>query len=230
MGAGGKWYNNIKTVNGMPKLEDIYLYHIVNFDRLKSIFTCGCLYSDLTLRAKGISGGTSIAYEHIRARRRCTPVLPHKGLYVGACAPFYFARHVPMLYRAKMGKTQGYDYEGGQDPIVYLVFKLTEVIDWAQHNGRRWVFTDRNAADGIVNFYSDLSMLPCLNWDVIRSKQWQGASDVKAAEFLVEEQVCIPDCLRGVATMTEPRAEMVRKLMKMTGIDKPIKVLPKWYF
>ena len=69
----------------------------------------------------------------------------------------------------------------------------------------------------------DIYLYHIVNWNVIRSKRWQGASDVKAAEFLVEGQVSIPDCLRGVATMTESRAEMVRKLMKMTGVDKPVK-------
>lgn len=214
----------------MPEIDDIYIYHIVNFDRLQSIFTCGFLYSDMAMQVRGINVGTSIAYENIRLRRRSTLVTPHDNLYVGECVPFFFGRHPPMLYRAKMGKTHGYEYDGGQEPIAYLVFNMQDVVSWAERNGRRWAFSDRNAADGIVSFYSDLAMLPALRWDVIQSKIWQGASDVKAAEFLVEDQVSIADCLRGVVTMNEVRAAQARNLMKLSGIDKPVKALPGWYF
>jgi len=214
----------------MPELDRIYLYHIVNIDRLKSIFTSGLLYSDLAMLTKGIVGGTSIAYEHIRERRRRTLVTSQESLYVGGCVPFYFGRHAPMLYRAKMGKTHGYDYVGGQEPIVYLVFRMQEVLTWAEKNGLRWAFTDRNASDKIADFYSDLSMLPRLRWDVIDAKQWEGFSDVKAAEFLVEDRVSVLDCLRGVVTMTEDCANQVVELLKMTGVDKQVVVRRDWYF
>jgi len=214
----------------MPELDKIYLYHIVNVDRLQSIFTLGHLYSDSAMLRNGISGGTSIAYEHIRERRRRTEIPSRAGLHVGDCVPFCFGRHAPMLYRAKMGRTHGYEYDGGQEPIVYLVFKLQDLLSWSEQNGLRWAFTDRNAADGIANFYSDLSILSSLRWEVIGSKDWNGFSDVKAAEFLVEDRVNIADCLRGVVTMTAERAGQVGDLLKAIGLDRPVAVRREWYF
>jgi len=67
-------------------------------------------------------------------------------------------------------------------------------------------------------------------WDVISSKQWEGASDVKAAEFLVEERVSILECLRGVATMTAERMGQVVELLRMAGMEKPAVVRRDWYF
>jgi hypothetical protein len=37
------------------------------------------------------------------------------------------------------------DYTGGQRPIVHLVADLHEIVRWAEAQGVRWAFSDRNA-------------------------------------------------------------------------------------
>ena len=214
----------------MVDISNKYVYHIVNIDRLRSILSMGYLYADLTLDSMDIQCGTSIAYEHIRQRRRTIPVEEYPGLTIGGCVPFYFGLHSPMLYRAMCGNSAGYDYSGGQDPIVYLVFKLDTLVTWAGQNALRWIFTDRNAADHLSLQYNDLRDLERFNWGVIRSKMWQGNADVKAAEFLVENKVSIEQCLFGVATRTSAVLNQVQQFFKMHGIDKPVKLHPEWYF
>ncbi len=214
----------------MSDISKIALYHIVNIDRLGSILSSGYLYSDVDLTDNGLSCGTSIAYEHIRERRRRINVVDYPDLTIGACVPFYFGKHSPMLYRAMKGPAQGYDYAGGQDPIVYLVFMLTAVLKWAENNAARWIFTDRNASDGLAQQFSSLEQLGCLNWEIIRAKFWQGNADLKAAEFLIEHKIPVRECLLGIVARVPKTKLLVEQLLKMYGFEKPVKLCPGWYF
>ena len=143
----------------MRDIADIELYHIVNVDRLASILSMGYLCSDLNPSESGVSCGTSIAYEHIRVRRRSICIEHYPDLTVGNCVPFYFGRHSPMLYRAMKGQNDRYDYTGGQDPIVYLVFKMEQLLAWAGQNAVRWIFTDRNASDHLAQQFCNMEDL-----------------------------------------------------------------------
>lgn len=214
----------------MKDISKIGLYHIVNVDRLRSILASEYLYSDVDLADRGMSCGTSIAYEHIRERRRRIQLVDYPDLTIGSCVPFYFGKRSPMLYRATRGRTQGYDYAGGQNPIVYLVFKLDAVLKWAENSGVRWIFTDRNASDHLAQQFNSLEQLDCLNWEVIRANFWEGNSDLKAAEFLVEHKVPVRECLLGVAARVPETKLQVEQLFKIYNIDKPVKLHPEWYF
>lgn len=214
----------------MCDVAKIELYHIVNVDRLASILSMGYLCSDIYLSESGVSCGTSISYEHIRERRRSICIERYPELTVGNCVPFYFGRHSPMLYRAMKGRNDRYDYTGGQDPIVYLVFNMGHLLAWAEQNAVRWIFTDRNASDHLAQQFYRIEDLDKLSWNVIKSKMWNGVSDIKAAEFLIEHRVPINECLLGVAVRTETVKRQVEQLFSINNIEKPVKLYPTWYF
>jgi ssDNA thymidine ADP-ribosyltransferase, DarT len=59
--------------------------------------------------------------------------------------PFYFCPRSIMLYLLHRGNHPELDYTGGQRPIVHLVADLHEIVRWAEAQGVRWAFSDRNA-------------------------------------------------------------------------------------
>ncbi len=82
----------------MPAPEDPKIYHIVHVDRLASIIADGGLLCDAAIAERG-PVGTTIGLNDIK-RRRLTELRlsSHRGLYVGACVPFYFCPRAVMLY------------------------------------------------------------------------------------------------------------------------------------
>lgn len=214
----------------MMDFDKINVYHMVHVDRLPSILQRRTLYSDLTLEEMGISVGTSIAYENIRQRRRETPVEGVADLVIGGCVPFYFGTHTPMLLRARTGKTSGYDYEGGQEPIVYLVFRVLDLIREADASNLHWFFTNGNAAAVLTEQYHDLARLNDLNWEVLRSSYWEGHRDEKQAEFLVENRVVLEKSFLGAGVMTEAMRTKVDTMFRVNAIDKHAYVKREWYF
>lgn len=211
-------------------VEQINVYHMVHVDRLRSIIDRGALFADLTLKDMGIEIGTSIAYENIRERRRDQIVFGVPDLVIGGCVPFYFGTHTPMLYRAKMGKIEGYEYDGGQDPILYLVFRMVDLIREAQAANLHWFFTDGNAAARLTNHYFNLAELNRLNWDVLHSSQWAGHRDEKQAEFLVEKQVKLDRSFLGIGVRTEQMKTKVVTIVKDAGAAYPVVLKKDWYF
>lgn len=211
-------------------VEKINVYHMVHLDRLETILRSGALFSDLALKDMGIEVGTSIAYENIRSRRREKEVFAIPDLVIGGCVPFYFGTHSPMLYRAMMGKTDGYGYEGGQDPVLYLVFRMIDLIREAEASNLRWFFTDGNAAAALTNQYFDLAELSRLNWDILRSSQWAGHRDEKQAEFLIENRVPLGPSFLGIGVRTEEMRIKVLSVLRNVGITIPVVVKNDWYF
>lgn len=57
--------------------------------------------------------------------------------------------------------------------INVILFKMLDVIDWANQEGRRWVFTDSNAGSRYFNDYCDLASLDKLNWNAINASSWK---------------------------------------------------------
>ncbi|MDP4013925.1 MAG: DUF4433 domain-containing protein [Candidatus Nanopelagicales bacterium] len=102
-----------------------------------------------------------IGHAHIKQRRLHTlvPVAPF-GV-VADYVPFYFAPRSPMLFAIHRNQVAG--HRGGQEPIVYLVVSLEELLPVASV-----VFTDRNASLAIAQFSSDSRAATSLvDWDLM---------------------------------------------------------------
>ncbi|MBE0492609.1 MAG: DUF4433 domain-containing protein [Sulfurospirillum sp.] len=163
------------------------IYHIVHIDKLQSIINSGGLLSDSEVIARGL-GGTTIGMNSIKQRRLTELTLQtHPNLYVGECVPFYFCPRSVMLYMMHKGNSPDITYQGGQENIIHLEADLHAVVNWANTNAKRWVFTSSNAGSRYFEDYNNLSDLRQLDWNVIMSNQWSHARDKKQAEFLCEK-------------------------------------------
>ena len=131
----------------MPVPTEPKIYHIVHVDRLPSIVAEGCLWSDAEARMRSLPG-TLIGDSGIKNSRLRKALTSHPGLHVGECACFLFCPRSVLLYILNKGNRPDLPYTGGQALIVHLQADFYKVVAWADANGRRWAFTDRNAALG----------------------------------------------------------------------------------
>lgn len=173
-------------------LNKISLYHIVHIDKLPHILRSGetgQLICDRDVH-KQSSGGTTIGMSKIKERRMSELKLSsHPDLHVGDCVPFYFCPRSIMLYIFHKNNHAEIAYHGGQEPIVHLVFKMMEVISWANENGQRWAFTGSNAGSHYFNDFCNLADIDRLNWAAIHTNSWSDCREAKQAEFLVEKSL-----------------------------------------
>ena len=140
----------------MPAPADPKLYHIVHADRLPPIIAAGGLLCDATI-AEREPVGTTIGMNDIKRRRLSELRLnSHRGLYVGACVPFYFCPRSVMLYVISQANHPQLSYRGGQDPIVHLEADLRATVAWAEAQDLRWAFTLSNAGARYFEDRSDL--------------------------------------------------------------------------
>ena len=214
--------------------ETIRIYHIVHVDRLSSILTDGFLWSDAETRARA-SPGTTVGMAGIKERRLRTMLDSHPELRVGQCVPFYFCPRSVMLYLLHRGNHSEVTYTGGQEPIVHLVAKLDEVVDWAEANEVRWAFTLSNAGSSYFEDRCDLAALSEVNWQAVQARKWAGngvsreIKEGKQAEFLVEGS--FPwELVRGVGVCTNTIGAEVTRLMAGNSHRPTVKVLRKWYY
>ena len=169
----------------MPPPAEPKIYHIVHVDRLASITADGCLWSDALLQQQA-RPGTTIGMSTIKQRRLTNRVICRPGLCVGDCVSFYFCPRSVMLYVIHRADSDGLLYRGGQGPIVHLEADLHETVDWAGRHRRRWAFTLSNAGSRYFQDRCDLTQLSEIEWDAVQARNWQGRTDGKQAEFLLE--------------------------------------------
>ena len=163
------------------------IYHICHMDRLAAIVGEGCLWSDAEVQNKQISG-TTIGMSTIKARRLQKSLSCYPNLHVGDCVPFYFCPRSVMLYLFHMNNHPEITYRGGQNPIIHLQADIHDVINWAERNNKRWVFTDSNAGSFYFDDFNDLSQLSEVNWSAVQATNWKDCREDKQAEFLLEDQ------------------------------------------
>lgn len=213
--------------NDVP--DSIKIYHIVHIDKLASILKEGCLLCDSTIQ-QGAATGTSIGIGKIKRRRREELILSsHPGLYVGDCVPFYFCSRSVMLFILHIGNHPEIDYTGGQEPILHLMADFEKTICWANQNNLRYAFTSSNAGAFCFNDYTDKRDLNKINWNAVSALNWQGCSEGKQAEFLIER--CFPwKLVEKVGVYSELQCQKVRSILAGSSYQPPVKIEPGWYY
>ena len=167
-------------------MHNLKIYHIVHIDKLQSIINSGGLLSDSEVIRQGLNG-TNIGMNSIKQRRLKELTLStYPDLFVGQCVPFYFCPRSVMLYMMHMGNSPDITYQGGQDSIIHLEADLMNSIDWANTNGKRWVFTSSNAGSRYFEDTNNIANLSRLNWNAINARYWNDVVEEKQAEFLCE--------------------------------------------
>lgn len=204
------------------------IYHIVHVDRLASIISEGCLWSDAAVQQKGL-GGTMIGMSHIKQRRLSSPLTSHQGLTVGQCVPFYFCPRSIMLYIIAQQNHEDIIYRDGQQSIVHLQADLHTVIGWAQQNHKRWAFTDSNAGSFYFNDYCSVTDLDKIDWNAVNARNWSQCKDAKQAEFLLEDQ--FPWTLvQTIGVYSQAQVQQVSVALS-TAIHQPrLSVKRNWYY
>lgn len=204
------------------------IYHIVHVDRLASIVSDGFLWCDAELQ-QNPRPGTTIGMSDIKRRRMTTELNSHPDLRIGDCVPFYFCPRSVMLFVIYKGNHPELTYRSGQGPIVHLEADLREVAAWADRKGRRWAFTLSNAGSRYFADRRDLSQLDEIDWGAVRARRWQGRTEGKQAEFLIERS--LPWTLvRRVGVHSRPIYERVQKAIQAAGHKPAIEIVPGWYY
>lgn len=207
------------------------IYHITHWQNLRHIVRAGMIWSD----AKRIESNLDcmiVGMPEIKRRRlHEIEVSCHPGTMVGDYVPFYFCPRSIMLYILHKGNHPDLDYSGGQGPLVHLQADLHAVVEWAEHQGRRWAFSDRNAGTYIAQFFNRLDQLGEVNWTAVASADFRDiiVKEGKQAEFLVHES--FPwRLVEGIGAYDESVADQVRRIMATVDHRPSVGVERDWYY
>jgi hypothetical protein len=212
--------------NDMPKNPKIY--HIVHVDRLPSITGQGCLWSDAAVQKKQLSG-TTIGVSTIKTRRLTKTLNSYPDLHVGDCVPFYFCPRSVMLYMSYMNNHSEITYHGGQTPIVHLQADLYRTVEWANHNAKRWVFTNSNAGSFYFDDFNDLSQLNEVDWSSVQANNWKDCREQKQAEFLLAEQ--FPwSLVEAIGVYSKTQSQQVSAFLNATTHRPELRIERNWYY
>ncbi len=208
------------------------IYHITHIDNLPRIVRTGFLLSDARVPKTADSDRTVVGMSKIKRRRleeievACRP-----GTHVGDYVPFYFCPRSIMLYILHMGNHPEVAYRGGQRSIVHLQADLYAAIRWANDNGRRWAFSDRNAGTYVAGFYRDVADLDEIDWRAVQARDFRDpvVREGKQAEFLMHEW--FPwELVECIGVIDAPRAEQAAEAIREAAHQPLVRVEPGWYY
>lgn len=202
-----------------------YIYHVTHIDNLPGILAEGQLWCDSQRLSRQLAT-TSIAHEHIKARRMNRSVSVSAMGNLGDYVPFNFCPRSVMLYAIYIGAVA--QYTGGQNPIVHLVSSVENVVA----TGRRWAFTERHADLGYAQYFESLENLDQVAWQVMPLKYWADSDETKEkrqAEFLVHEW--LPwTAIEGIAARVPQVARRVEEILAAEQHRPRVAVRPAWYY
>lgn len=213
----------------MPIPDQPKIYHIVHVDNLASICGDGCLWSDSVMVQR--QGGTVIGMGSIKQRRLTLPVSCHPQTFVGEYVPFYFCPRSIMLFVIHCANHPELAYRGGQQPIIHLQADLSQVVQWAEANGRRWAFSLSNAGAVYTQFRSELAQLDEINWDAVAARDFRPADvkEAKQAEFLVQQS--FPwHLVERIGVHSQGIAQRVYAAMNGAGHRPSVEIRREWYY
>jgi hypothetical protein len=197
------------------------IFHITDIANLPSILAVGGLLSDAKLAGKAYAG---IGYGHIKERRLTRYRIPCcDNRLVGDFVPFYFCPRSPMLYTINRGNTGR--TPGCQRDIVHLVSTVADGIAL----GRPWAISDGNAGSDHADFESDVAALDGLDWEAIRTTDWQRRTHEKSAEFLVADSYDWT-AIRWVGCHDARAAAKVNSLLVAAKHQPEVLSKPNWYY
>jgi len=212
----------------MRDASKISILHITHIRNLPLIIKDEFLWSDkMQLTKKHCNQG--IGLPHVKQRRlNELKVTCHIGTMVGDYVPFYFHVLSPMLYYIyKRGDELG--YKGGQEDVVYLVATMSNAIEWAEKNNKKWAFTNGNAGAYLCDFYNNIKDLDKVNWEAVKQRYWTDCKDAKQSEFLLYEQ--FPwNIFEFIGVYDEIHKKQVEQIIAKSTHKPTIKVEKNWYY
>lgn len=136
-----------------------------------------------------------------------------------------------MLYVLYRGNNWNLEYEDGQEKIIHLEADLFKVIDWAERNNKRWVFTDSNAGSKYFYDYNSINDLEKLDWDAIFAEDWSISEikEKKQSEFLCENSVAWK-LIDRIGVINEDIYNKVKKILKNSNHKPEVIIKREWYY
>jgi len=204
------------------------IYHITHVANLLSIINYGGICCD-SLESAAKIASVSIAYQHIKERRRRRLIRVGPGGTLADYVPFYFAPRSPMLYTINRGNVE--QYTDGQRPIVHLVVYIEVIVS----EGTPFVFTDAHAEMEVSEQFTDLSKLSEIDWELMASRWWNDTIEYpnrkqrRQAEFLVHK-FCPWKLVSEIGVMNKEVAELVAGMLGGSTVQPQITVHPEWYY
>lgn len=213
----------------MPMPTTPKIYHIVHVDRLTSIMEDKYLWCDAEIERRS-PPGTTIGMSKIKDRRlNELKFTSHPHLYVGDCVPFYFCPRSIMLFMIHKDNHPELSYHGGQEQIIHLEADLYETVEWAEHNGRLWVFTFTNAGSRYFEDSSDLNQLDKIDWAAVKARHWQNCKEGKQAEFLIEHS--FPwELVQHIGVRSHQIYTTVATALRAVAHKPSVQIKPDWYY
>lgn len=209
-------------------LSSARIFHITAARNLPSILAEGGICCDAVAASRGLSA-IGVAHEHIKARRARKPVPVAPGGTLADYVPFYFAPRSPMLFAIHTGAVEG--YAQGQEPIVHLV----SAVDAVSQRGLPSVFTDGHAVMDISRFFTDLTDLDQIDWQIMRTTYWNDTNEDgdrkrrRQAEFLVHRFFPWP-LVSEIGVMTTRAADYINRVLEPASHRPPVTVRRDWYY
>lgn len=207
------------------------IYHITHLRNLPQIVDAGRLWSDAKRIALGLPCNV-VGMSHIKRRRlEEIEVSCHPGTHVGDYVPFYFCPRSIMLYILHRGNHPDLSYDGGQQPIVHLQADFHATVKWADENGIRWAFSDRNAGGRVARFYNRVVDLDKVDWAAVAAIDFRDmvVKEGKQAEFLAFD--AFPWSLIGkVGVLDGAAKQQVDSTLRGAAHVPLVSVEPGWYY
>jgi len=204
------------------------LFHFTHIENLPSIIANGRRADSAVQTADALK--VEVGEDRIKKARRSRPVPIPPGGVVADYVPFYFAARSPMLYTIHCGNVAS--YQGGQDPIVYLVSEISTVVD----GGCTAVFTDRNAYYPYATFDADARRAyDEVDWPLMRASMWNNTGNEpdrmerRMAEMLVHDAVPF-SLVVEIAARSEAMLAQVNDLLASVEHRPALAVRTNWYF
>ena len=207
------------------------IYHITHIDNLASIVAAGCVEADGRRVGQG-AGQTSIGMTEIKRRRLYEiAVSCHKDTMVGEYVPFYLCPRSIMLFIIYKNNHPDMSYRGGQEPILHLQIDMESTIHWANENGVRWAFSDRNAGSYYADFYNNHNELDKIDWDAVNETDFRDplVKEGKQAEFLIHD-TCPWHLVEKIGVLNEKISDQVNGILRNVQHKPVVTIERTWYY
>jgi hypothetical protein len=136
-----------------------------------------------------------------------------------------------MLYILHMANHPELTYRGGQSPIVHLEIDMHTAIAWADANGRKWAFSERNAGTRYTNFHTGVDQLGHINWEAVAATVFRDSEikDGKQAEFLLYESMPW-HLVERIGACNTPVSQQLADILREVTPAPAISIERLWYF
>lgn len=171
----------------------------------------------------------NIGNEELIEKRHHHAVRHPMGGTLSDYVPFYFTPFSIMMLNIKTG-WRGIRKRQNEE-IVILVSSLHRLRDLKMP----FLFTDGHAYSAGANFYSDLSDLDKIDWDILQRRDFArdlndlGKDDRYQAEALIRNMLPLEGLL-GVARYNRTAESHLQTEMGKRELGLTIRVQPNWYF